>query len=53
MKYLGFLLLFISPLYGQISDDFSDGNFTENPTWFGKREHFEITPEKKTPPEST
>ena len=22
MKYLGFLLLFISPLYGQISDDF-------------------------------
>lgn len=47
MKYLGFLLLFISPLYGQISDDFSDGNFTENPTWFGKREHFEITPEKK------
>lgn len=38
------LLLFLLPgmNYGQISDSFTDGNFTENPVWWGDQSHFEI-----------
>lgn len=38
-----FLLLFytgILPVYSQITDQFTDGNFTENPVWQGNTTHF-------------
>ena len=43
MKRLFFLLVFL-PVYlqAQVSDDFSDGNFTENPLWSGTTENFAV-----------
>ncbi len=40
-----FLLFFVfillkSALWGQFTDDFSNGNFTEDPSWIGDREKF-------------
>ncbi len=40
-----FLLFFVfiltkSALWGQFTDDFSNGNFTEDPPWIGDREKF-------------
>lgn len=39
------LLLFLSqnPAFGQISDDFADGDFTQNPAWQGDAANFKIT----------
>jgi hypothetical protein len=42
MKYLLFTLLSTCCAIAQITDDFSDGNFTQNPIWFGNDSHFEI-----------
>lgn len=38
-------LLFLSQnvASGQISDDFSDGDFTQNPTWLGDAANFKVT----------
>lgn len=45
MKYFFTLYIFFAafvPLYSQIIDDFSDGNFSENPTWEGTTANFII-----------
>jgi hypothetical protein len=47
MNYLCLLLLFTSTAIAQISDDFSDGDFKQNPRWFGMQNNFEIDPENK------
>jgi hypothetical protein len=42
MKYIYLALLSASTAVAQISDNFSDGNFTENPLWAGIQSHFEV-----------
>lgn len=42
MKYILLILLSNTFAMAQISDDFSDGNFNQNPTWYGTISHFEI-----------
>jgi len=39
---LFFVLIFFQPLRGQLSDDFSDGDFLMNPTWSGDINNFII-----------
>ena len=41
-KALLFLLLLPLSLAAQVSDDFSDGDFTQNPTWSGTTDKFII-----------
>jgi len=42
MKAVKFLFLVLTPIFvqGQFSDGFSDGNFTQNPTWVGDTDKF-------------
>ena len=42
LQILCLLLLFFQPLTAQLSDDFSDGNFTSNPTWNGDESDFMV-----------
>ena len=50
MRYSFILYIFLFafvPLYAQITDNFSDGNFTENPTWEGITTDFIINDAKQ------
>ncbi len=44
MKALRLLLMVLAPILaqGQFSDDFSDGNFTQNPMWVGETDKFMV-----------
>jgi len=44
MKNLVFILILVMPLFGmtQVLDDFTDGNFTTDPTWSGDTNRFEV-----------
>ena len=42
-----FMLLSVKLTFGQVSDDFSDGNFTSNPTWSGDNSKFFINSSKQ------
>ena len=39
---LFFMLLSVKLTFGQLSDDFSDGNFTSNPAWVGQTSQFNV-----------
>ena len=41
-KTLLLLLLLPFSLFSQVTDDFSDGDFTQNPTWSGTTEHYMV-----------
>jgi len=41
-KLLLFLLLLPAPLFAQVTDDFADGDFTQNPAWSGTADKFII-----------
>lgn len=40
MIFLLFLDIFVTNLHAQLRDQFSDGNFSSNPTWLGNTESF-------------
>jgi len=40
-----FLILPISGIFGQVSDNFSDGNFNSSPIWTGSTSEFIVTSE--------
>ncbi|MCS6790821.1 MAG: Ig-like domain-containing protein, partial [Bacteroidia bacterium] len=42
-----FILLFSLPAYAQLQEDFSDGDFTNNPPWIGTTSYWTITPDKR------
>ncbi len=44
MKYtlLIVTILIVSHILGQTSDDFEDGNFTQNPEWTGDQQYFQV-----------
>ena len=42
MKYIALIFMCHTLAVAQISDDFSDGNFSQNPQWFGDSSHYEI-----------
>ncbi|KQC02705.1 lamin tail domain-containing protein [Pedobacter sp. Hv1] len=41
------MLLSVKLTFGQVSDDFTDGNFTTNPTWLGNQTSFKINNSKQ------
>lgn len=41
------MLLSVKLTFGQVSDDFSDGNFTANPTWVGAQSLFNVNAAKQ------
>ncbi|RZJ74394.1 MAG: hypothetical protein EOO47_21225, partial [Flavobacterium sp.] len=44
---LFFMLLSVKLTFGQLSDDFSDGNFTSNPVWGGQTAQFNVNSNKQ------
>jgi hypothetical protein len=44
--FLTLLNLLLTNLFGQLQDDFSDGNFNANPEWFGDVDVFTVTDQK-------
>ena len=42
-KHVIFILLMPFALWGQVSDNFSDGDFTQNPSWTGDPGHFKVS----------
>jgi hypothetical protein len=40
------LLLASTAVFGQLQDDFSDGDFTNNPEWLGQADKFAVTDQK-------
>ena len=43
MRILGFIIVFLTlsySSYGQLFEDFSDGDFTNNPSWEGDTSEF-------------
>jgi hypothetical protein len=48
MRKWGILMLLVPVIgYGQVADDFSDGNFHQSPEWIGDAGHFEVTADKQ------
>ena len=45
MKLLYVALILPYFIFGQVYDNFLDSNFTNNPTWFGLQNHFEVDSE--------
>ena len=50
-KFIILLIVLPSLIFAQVFDDFSDGNFTVNPEWFGDTSEFKITNSSAIPPE--
>jgi len=47
MKYLWLMMVLSCPLSAQIYDDFSDGDFNNDPVWFGLESSFEVDDENR------
>ena len=48
---VGCFLLTGTKIFAQVSENFSDGNFTENPTWYGDTAFFKISTSSAIPDE--
>ncbi len=47
MRWWLFFCILPTLLYAQLSEDFSDSNFSVNPTWVGEIDKFRVTADKK------